>query len=185
MHTNRVREKVDLLALAEAVGNVTLACRMAGFSRDSFYRFKALYAAGGESALQNQSRRKPLLKNRVAPEIEAAVVELSLAFPAHGQARIASVLTARGMRLSPAGVRCVWRRHDLTTMASRLAAVEARIALNGAGYTDAQRAAFAKRERARVAAARRQETTRASATIVTDALEYAESVGATGPAVPA
>jgi transposase len=105
--------KRRLLRLKGKLGSVAKACKQMRVSRDSYYRWKK--DSRREGGLKPMSRLRPLLKNRVAPEVEEAVRGLSREHPGWGQARVAKELTRKGVQVSATGVRGVWLRHNLTT----------------------------------------------------------------------
>src|SRR5271155_939824 len=110
LHTNEriIKNKVGLINLAEELQNISKACKVMGFSRETFYRYKRAVDDGGVESLMDKTRRKPNLANRVDEATEKAVLEHAIEFPAHGQVRASNELRKLGIFVSSSGVRSIW-----------------------------------------------------------------------------
>jgi transposase InsO family protein len=119
------KRKLSLLQLAEELGNVSKACKIMGYHRDSFYEIRRAFQVGGVAALVEEKRgpRGPH-PNRVTPEVEQRILDYALASPTHGAHRVANELRLEGHSVSPSGVRGVWLRHEIETRTKRLLRLE-------------------------------------------------------------
>jgi hypothetical protein len=142
-----IRKKQSLIELAEFLNNISAACRLNGCSRQHFYDIKKAYEEHGIEGLREKSRRKPCIKNRVAPEVEEAVLQMALEYPAYGQTRVSNELRKQGVLISPGGVRSIWLRHNLEVFKKRLKLLEEKAAKEGIVYTEAQLAALEQANR--------------------------------------
>lgn len=141
-----IKTKLGLLELGKQLGNVSQACKVMGYSRDSYYRFKELYTAYGDEGLRDLNRSKANIKNRVAAEIEEKVCQYAVDLPAYGQVRVSNELKKEGLYVSPGGVRGVWLRHNLETFKKRLKALESKMAQDNFILTEAQVVALEKKK---------------------------------------
>jgi len=119
------RRKLSLLELAQEIGSVSKACRVMGYSRQQFYEIRRNYQTyGSEGLLDRLPGARSPHPNRVAPEVETAILAHSLDHPTHGCLRVAQELALKDINVSSGGVRGVWSRHNLTTRHERLLRLE-------------------------------------------------------------
>ena len=119
------RRKLGRLELASDLGNVSKACRVIGYSRQQFYEIRRNFQTyGAEGLLDRLPGARGPHPNRVAAEIETAILDHALAHPCHGPMRVAQELMLRGIQVSSGGVRGVWQRHSLLTKHDRLLRLE-------------------------------------------------------------
>ena len=133
-----INRKLNIVELGKTLGNISEACRKLGVSRQHYYDIKRAIDEEGLEGLLEKSRRLPRIGNRVAPEIEQKLLDYSLEFPTHGQARVANELRKQGIQISPGGVRSVWLRHNLEVKKLRLKRLEKWAAENSEVLTESQ-----------------------------------------------
>jgi hypothetical protein len=119
------RRKLTLLQLAADLANVSKACKIVGYSRQQFYEIRRNdQTYGAEGLIDRLPGPRTPHPNRVAAEVEQAILDHGLDHPCHGPVRVAQELTLKGVQVSAGGVRGVWSRHGLLTKHERLLRLE-------------------------------------------------------------
>lgn len=111
--------KVALVVVGPRLG-VSQACRLLGFSRDTYYRLARTYRDGGfgELVMSDDDRRERA--SRITREVEEAILALARREPHLGKTKVAARLEALGLVVSPSGVASVWKRHQLALAEQRV-----------------------------------------------------------------
>lgn len=119
------RRKLSLLDLASELSNVSRACKISGYSRQQFYEIRRNFQTyGAEGLLDRMPGARGPHPNRVAAEIETAILDHAMEHPCHGATRVEQELRLKGIAVSSGGVRGVWQRHSLLTKHQRLLRLE-------------------------------------------------------------
>jgi transposase InsO family protein len=133
------RRKLSLLELASDLDNVSKACKLMGYSRQQFYEIRRNFQTyGADGLIDRLPGAKGPHPNRVAPEVETAILDHALAHPCHGPTRVEQELRLKGFQVSAGGVRGVWMRNGLLTKHERLLRLEKATAERKIELTDEQ-----------------------------------------------
>ena len=99
-----IRRKLNILELGEQLGNVSLACKNLGISRQHFYDIKNAIAEDGIEGLLEKTRKTPRALNRVPADVEEKLLSHCLEYPAWGQVRMSNELKKLNYTISPGEV---------------------------------------------------------------------------------
>jgi len=126
-----IKARLGMLALAEELQNISLACKRAVISRIHFYEIKAAYEKFGSEGLAPGPRRRPRMPNETPPELVAKILEMTAQYPTYSYLRIRGQLRLIGVGVAPSMVRAVWQRQGLTLRYQRLLWLEQKMAAAG------------------------------------------------------
>ncbi|HEY2844502.1 MAG TPA: helix-turn-helix domain-containing protein [Bryobacteraceae bacterium] len=115
-----IRQRLDLLALAQELRNVRKACQRAGISRSRFYELKTAFEQHGPAGLAPQPRRKLRMPNETPPELVESILNATARYPTYSYIRISDKLRSGGCIVAPSTVRIVWEQRALNSCIRRL-----------------------------------------------------------------
>lgn len=137
-------QRLSILQLAEALGNVSEACRQRGMTRTQFYEFKKRFQEQGVEGLKDLP---PIHKSHpftTPPEVQDQVIALSLEHPKWGCVKLSDLLKLQGVSVSSPTVQNILIKHGLGQKYDRLLELERRHLEEGLELTAEQVQALEK-----------------------------------------
>ncbi len=121
MRSQVIKRRLEMLALAGQLNNVSMACKLSGISRSHFYRIKKAYETRGEAGLVPRASVRSARTMDIIPEMEHVILLMTEQHPTVPYTRLVTRMRFDGIKVSPALVRMVWQKHGLTRRAARVA----------------------------------------------------------------
>jgi transposase InsO family protein len=122
------RHRLSVLELAEALGNVSEACRHRGMTRTQFYEYKRRFQTHGLAGLKDLPPVHKTHPQTTAPETVARILALALEHPAWGCCRLSALLKLEGTPVSSPTVQGILIKHGLGSRFERLLRLEEKAA---------------------------------------------------------
>ena len=111
--TKLAQQRMSVLELAQALGNVSQACKRKGMTRTMFYEYKKRFAEQGIEGLKDLP---PIPKSHpltTSPALVERIKELALEHPAWGCNRLEALLMAEDKRVSSVTIQEILNKHGL------------------------------------------------------------------------
>lgn len=118
------RQRMSVLQLAEALGNVSEACRRSGMDRTSFYEWKRRFQTHGIEGLKDLPPIHNTHPQTTPPEVEAKILQVSLKHPGYGCVKLSALLKLEGISVSSPTIQRILIKNNLGSKYHRLLRLE-------------------------------------------------------------
>lgn len=120
-------QRLSVLELAKALGNVSAACKQRGVSRTQFYEYKRRFQTHGIEGLVDLPPVHHSHPATTPPEIEQRILELSLEHPAWGCNRLSDMLKLEGIQISAITLQKILNRNEMGSRYDRWLKLEEQV----------------------------------------------------------
>lgn len=122
------RQRLSVLQLAEALNNVSEACRQRGMTRTQFYEYKRRFQTHGLEGLKDLPPIHKTHPQTTPKETVDKIIELSLKHPGWGCVRLSDMLKLQGISVSSPTIQNILIKHGMGTKYERLLKLEEKAA---------------------------------------------------------